>query len=145
MNHASIIDGVRLCKAKRFRYRNNDMADLRTKLQEAVAAGARMKLIATDGVFSMDGFIANLPAICDLADEFEAMVMVDDSHAVGFMGKTGRGTPELHGVSDRIDILTGTLGKSRWVVEAADTPAENGEIIDLLRQPLAAVSNSAIR
>ena len=108
LNHASIIDGIRLCKARRYRYRNNDMFDLREKLEEA--ADARIKLIATDGVFSMDGFIANLPAICDLADEFGALVMVDDSHAVGFMGSHGRGTPEATGTMGRIDILTGTFG-----------------------------------
>ena len=112
LNHASIIDGVRLCKAMRFRYKNNDMADLEAKLREADTAGARYKLIATDGVFSMDGIIANLTGICDLADQYNALVMVDDSHAVGFMGKNGRGTPEFCGVEGRIDILTGTLGKA---------------------------------
>ncbi len=112
LNHASIIDGVRLCKAHRYRYRNNDMADLAAKLAEAEDAGARFKLIATDGVFSMDGFIANLAGICDLADKHGALVMVDDSHAVGFMGRTGRGTPELQGVTGRVDIITGTLGKA---------------------------------
>src|SRR5207253_605552 len=110
LNHASIIDGVRLCKAARFRYRNSDMSDLEARLKES--AGARFRLIATDGVFSMDGYIANLPAICELADKYDALVMVDDSHAVGFMGPTGRGTHELHGVGQRIDILTGTLGKA---------------------------------
>lgn len=110
LNHASIIDGIRLCKAQRYRYRNNDMADLEAKLKEA--SGARRKMIATDGVFSMDGTIANLSAICDLADKYGAIVMVDDSHAVGFMGKQGRGTPEFCGVLGRIDILTGTLGKA---------------------------------
>ncbi len=110
LNHASIIDGIRLCKAARYRYKNNDMADLQSKLQEA--KNARFRLIATDGVFSMDGIIANLPAICDLADKYHAIVMVDDSHAVGFMGKTGRGTPEYHNVLGRIDVLTGTLGKA---------------------------------
>src|SRR6266853_209424 len=110
LNHASVIDGIRLCKAQRFRYRNNDMADLEARLREASAA--RFKLIATDGVFSMDGYIANLPAICDLAEKYEALVMVDDSHAVGFMGKTGRGTPEYHNVMSRVDIVTGTLGKA---------------------------------
>src|SRR5208282_3905867 len=109
LNHASIIDGIRLCKAQRFRYGNNDMSDLQAKLREAKAC--RFRLIATDGVFSMDGTLANLPAICELADQFDALVMVDDSHAVGFMGKTGRGTPEYHQVMGRIDILTGTLGK----------------------------------
>ena len=110
LNHASIIDGVRLSKAKRLRYRNNDMDDLETQLKEA--AGARRRLIATDGVFSMDGYLADLPAICDLAERHDAMVMVDDSHAVGFMGTGGRGTPEHHGVMDRVDILTGTMGKA---------------------------------
>ncbi|HEY8667681.1 MAG TPA: glycine C-acetyltransferase [Tepidisphaeraceae bacterium] len=133
LNHASIIDGVRLCKAARYRYRNNDMADLRAKLQEAAAKGARVKLIATDGVFSMDGFLANLPGICELADEFEALVMVDDSHAVGFMGAHGRGTPEHHGVQDRIDILTGTLGKALGGGSGGYTSGRK-EIIDLLRQ-----------
>jgi glycine C-acetyltransferase len=112
LNHASIIDGVRLCKAIRFRYKNNDMADLEAKLREADIAGARFKLIATDGVFSMDGIVANLKGICDLADRYNALVMVDDSHAVGFMGKNGRGTPEFCNVEGRIDILTGTLGKA---------------------------------
>src|SRR6185295_15934782 len=110
LNHASIIDGVRLCKAKRFRYRNNDMADLEAQLKEA--SSARFRMIATDGVFSMDGTIANLPAICELADKYKAIVMVDDSHAVGFMGAGGKGTHEHHGVMGRIDILTGTLGKA---------------------------------
>lgn len=110
LNHASIIDGVRLCKAARYRYANNDMKDLEAQL--IAAKNARFKLIATDGVFSMDGILANLPAICELADKYDAMVMVDDSHAVGFMGDTGRGTPEHFGVSDRIDIVTGTLGKA---------------------------------
>src|SRR5262245_31447471 len=112
LNHASIIDGVRLCKAQRFRYKNNDMADLEAKLREAAARNVRFKLIATDGVFSMDGFIANLAAICDLAEKHDALVMVDDSHAVGFMGAHGRGTHEHCGVMDRVDILTGTLGKA---------------------------------
>src|SRR6187401_1510890 len=107
LNHASIIDGVRLCKAQRFRYKNNDMADLETKLKEA--SSARFRMIATDGVFSMDGYIANLAAVCDLAEKYDALVMVDDSHAVGFMGATGRGTPEYCGVTERIDIVTGTL------------------------------------
>ncbi len=110
LNHASIIDGIRLCKAQRFRYANNDMQDL--ELQLKAAQGARFRLIATDGVFSMDGILANLPAICDLADRYDAMVMVDDSHAVGFMGERGRGTPEHFGVSSRIDMVTGTLGKA---------------------------------
>lgn len=112
LNHASIIDGVRLCKAKRFRYKNNDMQDLEKQLQAADAQGARFKMIATDGVFSMDGIIANLPAICDLAEKYNALVMVDDSHAVGFMGAHGCGTPEHCGVSDRVDIYTGTFGKA---------------------------------
>ncbi|MEO1993211.1 MAG: glycine C-acetyltransferase [Pirellulales bacterium] len=110
LNHASIIDGIRLCKAKRFRYRNNDMDDLRAQLEKA--KHARYRLIATDGVFSMDGFLADLPSICELADAYDALIMVDDSHAVGFIGPTGRGTPEHFGVTDRIDILTGTLGKA---------------------------------
>ncbi len=110
LNHASIIDGVRLCKAQRFRYKNSDMADLEAKLLEA--SSARFRMIATDGVFSMDGYIAKLPEICDLAEKHDAMVMVDDSHAVGFMGKTGRGTHEHHNVIDRIDVITGTLGKA---------------------------------
>ena len=133
LNHASIIDGVRLCKAKRYRYRNNDMADLRAQLEAAQAAGAKIKLIATDGVFSMDGFIANLPAICDLADEFGALVMVDDSHAVGFMGSHGRGTPEATGTMGRIDILTGTFGKALGGASGGYTAAR-GPIVKLLRQ-----------
>jgi len=108
LNHASIIDGIRLSKARRFRYRNNDMEDLEAQLKEA--SGARFRMIATDGVFSMDGYIAGLPAICDLAEKHQALVMVDDSHAVGFMGKHGRGTHEHHHVMGRVDILTGTLG-----------------------------------
>src|SRR5690606_22615168 len=111
-NHASIIDGVRLCKAKRHRYANADMGELENCLKAADAAGARLKMVATDGVFSMDGNTAPLGAICDLADRYGAMVMVDDSHATGFLGKTGRGTPELHGVQDRVDIVTSTLGKA---------------------------------
>jgi glycine C-acetyltransferase len=110
LNHASIIDGIRLCKAQKFRYRHNDMADLETKLKEA--AGARYRLIATDGVFSMDGTIAKLNKICVLAEKYFSMVMVDECHAAGFLGKTGRGTPEYHGVMDRVDIITGTLGKA---------------------------------
>jgi glycine C-acetyltransferase len=133
LNHASIIDGIRLCKAQRYRYRNSDMADLRARLQEARTAGARFILIVTDGVFSMDGGMANLPAICDLADEFGAMVMVDDSHAVGFIGAGGRGTPEWHGVTERIDILTGTLGKALGGASGGYTSGRQ-EIIDLLRQ-----------
>lgn len=133
LNHASIIDGVRLCKAQRYRYKNNDMADLEGKLKEAVAAGARYKMIATDGVFSMDGYIANLPAICELADKYQALVMVDDSHAVGFTGPTGRGTHELHDVMGRIDILTGTLGKALGGASGGYTSGRK-EIIEYLRQ-----------
>ena len=133
LNHASIIDGVRLCKAQRFRYLNNSMADLEAKLQEADASKARFKMIATDGVFSMDGYIANLAAICDLADKYNALVMVDDSHAVGFMGKTGRGTPEHCGVMGRVDILTGTLGKALGGASGGYTSGRK-EIIELLRQ-----------
>ncbi|MCU1329236.1 MAG: kbl [Bryobacterales bacterium] len=131
LNHASIIDGVRLCKAARFRYRNSDMPDLEAKLREA--ASARLKLIATDGVFSMDGYLANLPAICDLAERHGAMVMVDDSHAVGFTGENGRGTHEHHGVMDRIDIITGTLGKALGGASGGYTSGRR-EIVDLLRQ-----------
>ena len=133
LNHASIIDGVRLCKAKRYRYHNNDMADLRAKLEEADAAGTRIKLIATDGVFSMDGIIADLKGICDLADEFHALVMVDDSHSAGFVGKTGRGTAEYCGVQGRVDIITGTLGKALGGASGGFTSARK-EIVDLLRQ-----------
>ncbi|MBI3897305.1 MAG: glycine C-acetyltransferase [Gammaproteobacteria bacterium] len=133
LNHASIIDGIRLCKAKRFRYRNNDMIDLAAKLQEADAAGARFKLIATDGVFSMDGVVADLPSICELADRHGALIMVDDSHAIGFIGEHGRGTPELCGVSGRIDILTGTLGKALGGASGGYV-AGRREIIELLRQ-----------
>lgn len=131
LNHASIIDGVRLCKANRFRYKNNNMEDLRAQLE--AAKDCRIKLIATDGVFSMDGFIANLPAICDLADEYGALVMVDDSHAVGFMGEHGRGTAEACGVMGRVDIVTGTLGKAMGGASGGYTCARQ-EIIDLLRQ-----------
>ncbi|MDE1153999.1 MAG: glycine C-acetyltransferase [Micavibrio sp.] len=131
LNHASIIDGIRLCKAQRFRYANNDMADLEEQLKKA--EGARFKLIATDGVFSMDGIIANLPAICDLADKYGAMVMVDDSHAVGFTGKTGAGTPEYWGVQDRVDILTGTFGKALGGASGGYTSGRK-EIIEWLRQ-----------
>ena len=131
LNHASIIDGVRLCKAKRFRYKNNDMADLEAKLAEA--AGCRFKLIATDGVFSMDGTIANLAGICDLADKYGALVMVDDSHAVGFMGRTGLGTHEHCGVMGRVDILTGTLGKALGGASGGYTSGRR-EIIEMLRQ-----------
>ena len=112
LNHASIVDGIRLCKAKRYRYRNNDMADLQAKLSEAEGAGARFKLVATDGVFSMDGTVAQLSAICALAEDHQALVMVDDSHAVGFIGAGGRGTPEFCAVEDRVDVYTGTLGKA---------------------------------
>jgi glycine C-acetyltransferase len=133
LNHASIIDGVRLSKAKRFRYRNNDMSDLEAKLKEADAAGARFKLIATDGVFSMDGIIADLASIADLADRYQALVMVDDSHAVGFIGEGGRGTPELCGVADRIDILTGTFGKAMGGASGGYVAGSAG-IVDLLRQ-----------
>ncbi len=133
LNHASIIDGVRLCKAKRFRYKNNDMADLRVQLEAAKEAGCRVLLIATDGVFSMDGYIANLQGICDLAEEFGALVMVDDSHAAGFMGDTGRGTPEYCGVQGRVDIITGTFGKALGGASGGYTAARQ-EIVDLLRQ-----------
>lgn len=133
LNHASIIDGIRLCKAQRFRYKNNDLADLEAKLKEADAAKARFKLIATDGVFSMDGYIANLRGICDLADRYDALVMVDDSHAVGFMGRTGRGTHEHCGVMGRIDIFTGTLGKALGGASGGYTSGRK-EIIELLRQ-----------
>lgn len=133
LNHASIIDGVRLCKAQRYRYRNNDMADLERCLKEAVEAGARVKLIATDGVFSMDGIVANLAGICDLAERYDALVMVDDSHAVGFMGAHGRGTPEHCGVMGRVDIITGTLGKALGGASGGYTSARK-EIVDLLRQ-----------
>jgi len=133
LNHASIIDGVRLCKAKRFRYKNRDMADLEAKLIEADQAGARFKLIATDGVFSMDGFIAPMREICDLADKYGALVMMDDSHAVGFIGKQGRGTHEHCGVMGRVDIITGTLGKALGGASGGYTSGRK-EIIDLLRQ-----------
>ena len=131
LNHASIIDGVRLCKAKRFRYRNNNMEDLRAKLEEA--KDCRIKLIATDGVFSMDGIVADLKSICDLADEYDALVMVDDSHAAGFMGATGRGTAEHCGVSGRVDIITGTFGKALGGASGGFTSGRK-EIINLLRQ-----------
>ncbi|MFN4238709.1 MAG: glycine C-acetyltransferase [Vogesella sp.] len=133
LNHASIIDGVRLCKAKRFRYKNNDMADLETQLKAADAAGARFKLIVTDGVFSMDGIIADLKTLCDVADRYGAIVMVDDSHAVGFIGDTGAGTPELCGVADRVDIYTGTLGKALGGASGGYVSGRQA-IIDLLRQ-----------
>jgi glycine C-acetyltransferase len=131
LNHASIIDGVRLCKAQRFRYKNNDMADLEARLKEA--SSARFRMIATDGVFSMDGYIANLAGICELADRYDAIVMVDDSHAVGFTGATGRGTHELCGVMERVDILTGTLGKALGGASGGYTSGRR-PIIDLLRQ-----------
>ena len=133
LNHASIIDGVRLCKAMRYRYKNNNMEDLRAQLVAAREAGAKKILIATDGVFSMDGYIANLRGICDLADEFDALVMVDDSHAVGFMGDHGKGTPEFCGVMDRVDIITGTFGKALGGASGGYTSARQ-PIVDLLRQ-----------
>ncbi len=133
LNHASIIDGVRLCKAKRFRYANNDMAALEQSLIDADAAGARFKLIATDGVFSMDGVIANLQGVCDLADKYNAMVMVDDSHAVGFVGQQGRGSHEYCEVMGRVDIITGTLGKAMGGASGGYTSAKK-EIVDWLRQ-----------
>lgn len=133
LNHASIIDGVRLCKAHRYRYKNSDMEDLRRQLTDARAAGCRKIIIATDGVFSMDGYIADLKGICDLAEEFDALVMVDDSHAVGFMGEHGRGTPEFCGVMGRVDILTGTFGKAMGGASGGYTAAKR-EIVDLLRQ-----------
>jgi len=131
LNHASIIDGIRLCRARRLRYHNRDMADLEEQLK--ACADARRRLIATDGVFSMDGYVAPLPQICDLAERYDAMVMVDDSHAVGFVGPTGRGTPELHGVTDRVDIVTGTLGKALGGASGGYTSGRQA-IIDLLRQ-----------
>ncbi|MBK4784896.1 MAG: glycine C-acetyltransferase [Pantoea sp. Pent] len=133
LNHASIIDGIRLCKAQRYLYANNDMAELRARLQEAHDKGARHLLIATDGVFSMDGVIANLQGICDLADEFNALVMVDDSHAVGFVGASGRGTHEYCGVMDRVDILTGTLGKALGGASGGYVAAKR-EVVEWLRQ-----------
>ncbi len=133
LNHASIIDGVRLCKAARYRYKNNDMADLEARLKEAKAAGARRILITTDGVFSMDGSIAQLDKICDLADEYDAMVHHDDCHAVGFMGKTGRGIHEYCGVMERVDIITGTFGKALGGASGGYTSGRQ-EIIDMLRQ-----------
>src|SRR3990167_8090841 len=131
LNHASIIDGIRLCKAQRFRYHNNNMHDLEKKLQEA--ENCRYRLIATDGVFSMDGIIANLPAICDLAEKYHALVMVDDSHAVGFMGENGRGTHEYYNVMDRVDIITGTLGKALGGASGGYTSSKK-EIVEWLRQ-----------
>lgn len=133
LNHASIIDGVRLCKARRYRYKNADMADLEAQLKQADADGARVKLIATDGVFSMDGIIAPLADICDLADKYKAVVMVDDSHATGFIGQTGRGTPEHCGVMDRVDIVTSTLGKALGGASGGYTTGRK-EVIDVLRQ-----------
>ncbi len=133
LNHASIIDGVRLCKAKRYRYANNDMAELEAQLKQADADGARFKLIATDGVFSMDGVIADLKSICDLADKYDALVMVDDSHAVGFIGENGRGTHEYCGVMDWVDIITGTLGKALGGASGGYTSGKK-EVIDWLRQ-----------
>lgn len=131
LNHASIIDGVRLSKAQRYRYKNNNMEDLERCLKEA--QGARFRIIATDGIFSMDGYLANLPAICDLADKYDAMVMVDDSHAVGFMGPNGAGTPDYFGLSDRIDIITGTLGKALGGASGGYISA-NAKIVEFLRQ-----------
>jgi glycine C-acetyltransferase len=131
LNHASIIDGIRLCKARRLRYRNRDMSDLEAQLK--ASSDARRRLIATDGVFSMDGYVAPLADICQLAERYQAMVMVDDSHAVGFVGATGRGTPELHGVTSKVDIVTGTLGKALGGASGGYTSGR-GEIIDLLRQ-----------
>ena len=133
LNHASIIDGVRLCKAQRYRYKNNDMNDLEEKIKEAKSKNVKQILIATDGVFSMDGYVANLKGICDLADKYGAMVMVDDSHAVGFMGKHGKGTHEHNNVSGRVDIITGTLGKALGGASGGYTSARK-EIVDLLRQ-----------
>jgi glycine C-acetyltransferase len=133
LNHASIIDGIRLSKAKRYRYHNNDMADLERQLEAAVAANARFKVIATDGVFSMDGVVANLPGICDLAGQFDALVMVDDSHAAGFFGPNGRGTPEHFGVQNRVDLVTGTLGKALGGASGGYT-AGRRPLISWLRQ-----------
>jgi glycine C-acetyltransferase len=133
LNHASIIDGVRLCKAMRYRYNNNDMADLEVQLKAAIEAGARYKIIVTDGVFSMDGYVAQLDKICDLADKYDALVMVDECHATGFIGKTGRGTIELRNVIGRVDIITGTLGKALGGAMGGFTSGRK-EIIDLLRQ-----------
>jgi len=131
LNHASIIDGIRLCKARRYRYKNNDMKDLEVKLQEAAAA--RFRLIASDGVFSMDGIIANLSGICELAEKYDALVMIDDSHATGFIGKTGRGTPEYYGVGDRIDVITSTFGKAIGGASGGFTSGRR-EIVEILRQ-----------
>jgi glycine C-acetyltransferase len=133
LNHASIIDGVRLCKAARYRYKNNDMADLEEQLKAANENGARFKMIVTDGVFSMDGIVANLKGVCDLADKYDALVMVDECHAAGFIGKTGRGAAEQNGVMDRVDIITGTLGKALGGAMGGYTTGRK-EIVDLLRQ-----------
>lgn len=133
LNHASIIDGIRLCKAKRYRYQNNNMDDLKRQLEAAKENGARLMMIATDGVFSMDGILANLPVICDLADEYDALVMVDDSHAVGVIGPEGKGTPEYFGVSDRVDIITGTFGKALGGASGGYTSAKQA-VVDVLRQ-----------
>lgn len=133
LNHASIIDGVRLCKAMRYRYKNNNTEDLEKQLKQAEADGARHKLIVTDGVFSMDGIIADLPGICDLADKYNALVMIDDSHAVGFVGKKGRGTHEFHNVMDRVDIITGTLGKALGGASGGFTSGKK-ELVEWLRQ-----------
>lgn len=133
LNHASIIDGVRLCKARRYRYANNDMADLEAQLQKADAEGKGQKLIATDGVFSMDGVIANLKGVCDLAEKYNALVMIDDCHASGFLGKTGRGTAEYHDVMDRVDIVTSTFGKALGGASGGFTSGKK-EVVDLLRQ-----------
>jgi glycine C-acetyltransferase len=133
LNHASIIDGVRLCKAMRFRYANNDMADLEAQLKAADAAGAKTKLIVTDGVFSMDGYVAQMDAICDLADQYDALVMVDECHATGFIGATGRGSMELRGVLGRVDIITGTLGKALGGAMGGFTTGKK-EVIEMLRQ-----------
>jgi glycine C-acetyltransferase len=133
LNHASIIDGVRLCKAMRYRYKHNDMGDLLLQLQQAKAAGAKQIIVVTDGAFSMDGTIAKMDEICDLADQFEALVMTDECHATGFIGKTGRGVPEYRGVMDRVDIITGTLGKALGGASGGFTSGRK-EIVDLLRQ-----------
>lgn len=133
LNHASIIDGVRLCKAMRFRYANNDMADLEAQLKAADAAGAKTKLIVTDGVFSMDGYVAQMDAICDLADQYDALVMVDECHATGFIGATGRGSIELRGVLGRVDLITGTLGKALGGAMGGFTTGKK-EVIEMLRQ-----------
>jgi glycine C-acetyltransferase len=133
LNHASIIDGVRLCKAMRYRYKHNDMTDLKQQLEDAKKAGANQIIVVTDGAFSMDGTIAQLDKICDLADQYEALVMTDECHSMGFLGKTGRGVPEYHGVMDRVDIITGTLGKALGGASGGFTSGKK-EIIELLRQ-----------